>query len=644
MPFLSGRATSGALSVLRAAFVGAAAILALSSCGNDNFTYGTPLITFSVAPGPFTSYLVEIDQIYLTRDDGTVAYPLLQPQVVDFVKLTDMGEVFGTPAVIEGTYTSATITVNYAASLYQPAGAQIYANLNGKSTLLTAVDTSGTGTAASSLTYTVKFDPKHPLVIKHGVSTPLDFNFDLTAGSTINAATSPAQVAVRPFISASTVPVYKRPLRARGVYVTTDTGANNFTMNSRSFFDTQGSPTGAIGIQTSDSTVYNINGTLYQGAAGLAAISKLQINTIVEAYGTFGDLNNAKPNFVATQVFAGIAVENVLTDRITGTVSSRNGNTVHIKGAEVEARNFTIPTGVSLSFQDDLTLTIGPETVVNVDGHPELANATTDYISVGQQVDMEALVVTDSTGAAVNDANGLPTWTVANGLVRLIPTTGWAVQNSTGTGDLSTSLFTLGGFEPSTLDFTGTNSNPAAYTVSTSGVDTTSIAAGALFRFDGLVSPFGMTPPDFVADSVTAATATDQVMTVQWVAGGANNPFVTKDSNGLVVNISGTNLLTQPVVQTGPLYAGSTVGTVLLEALPTNPTIVADPALTGQFTIGNPASTTGMAIYNDYTSFLTALNTVLNGTNTLLSLTAVGHYDATANVFTAYRIDLVQLP
>ena len=73
MPFSSGRAISGALSVLRAAFVGAAAILALSSCGNNNFVYGTPLITFSVTPGPFTSYLVEIDQILLTRNDNTPA-------------------------------------------------------------------------------------------------------------------------------------------------------------------------------------------------------------------------------------------------------------------------------------------------------------------------------------------------------------------------------------------------------------------------------------------------------------------------------------------------------------------------------------------------------------------------------------------
>jgi hypothetical protein len=644
MPFPSGRAISGALSVLRAAFVGAAAIVALGSCGNNNFTYGTPLITFSVTQGPFTSYLVEIDQILLTRSDNTPVYPLLQPQVVDFVKLGTLPEVFGAPAILEGTYTSASITVNYGATVYQPAGALLYMNVNGKSTLVSPVDTTGKGTGATSVTYTVKFDPNHPLVIKNGISTPLDFNFDLSAASVVDTSTSPIQVTTRPFMSASTVPNYTRPLRARGVYVTTDTGNNNnFTMNARSFFDTQGSPSGAIEIQTSDSTVYNINGNLYQGAAGLAQINKLQINTIVEAYGTFGALNNIKPNFVATQVFAGVAVENVLTDRITGTVSSRSGDTLHIKGAEVEVRNFSVATGVTLSFQDDLTMTIGPNTLVNVDGHPELTNVSTDYISVGQQVDIEALEAVDSSNKVILDANGAPTWSATSGLVRLTPSTGWGTLNSTGSGDVSANLISLGGFDPATLTFTGTNSVPAAYTVSTSGIDTSSLGASPLFRFDGLVAPFGMAPPDFVADSVASAAVEDQVLTVQWNGTGTTAPFISKDANGLVVNITGGGgLAATPVVQSGPLYLTSTATTTNLSGV--NPTIVADPALHGQFTIGNPTSTTGLAVYHDYSSFVTALGTVLNGTNTVLTVVAVGHYNATTNTFTAYRIDMVQLP
>src|SRR3954469_318258 len=103
MPVPSGRAISCVHSVLRTAFVGVAAILGLFGCGNDTFTYGTPIITFSVVPGPFTAYIAEVYQISMTRSDGNIVYPLISPQIVDFAKLSDMPEVFGAPAVLEGT-------------------------------------------------------------------------------------------------------------------------------------------------------------------------------------------------------------------------------------------------------------------------------------------------------------------------------------------------------------------------------------------------------------------------------------------------------------------------------------------------------------------------------------------------------------
>jgi hypothetical protein len=650
MTVLSGRARFGARSVLRALFFGAAAMLGLfaSGCGNDQFTNGTPVITFSTTPGPFTAYLVEIDQIMLTRTDNTPVYPLLQPQIVDFTKLNDMPELFGTPAILEGTYTSAAITINYGASLYQ-AAAQIFVDVNGQSVAVSPVDS--TGAAAGSVTYTVKFDPNHPLVITRGKSVPIDFNFDLSASSVLDTSTSPATLTVHPFISASTLPNYTKPLRARGVYVTTDTvNNNNFTMNARSFFDTQGTPVGAVEIQTDANTTYNINGVPYKGAAGLAAVNALQINTIIEAYGTFGDLNNLKPNFVATQVYAGIAVENLLTDRITGTVSSRVGNTLHIHGAEVEARNFSIPIGVAVNFQNDLTLTVGDTTLVTVDGHPELPSVPTQYLSVGQQVDMEALAATDSSGNIVDDANGNPTWSVVNGLVRMVPTTGWGLLNAAPASGISANLVSLGGYETQALTFTGTgaatgaDSGAAAYAIDTTGVDTSTLALGSLFRFDGLVPPFGTAPPDFTASSVTAGSATDQILTVEWTVAGTATPFVTKDANGLVVNIAGGSLGTTHTVQSGPVYVQNTVTTIDLTNPQVNPIIVADSTLTGQFTVGNPTSTTGLAVFHDYPSFLNDLNTVLNGTNTIQKLVAVGKYNQATNTFTAYRIDMIQLP
>ena len=65
--------------------------------------------------------------------------------------------------------------------------------------------------------------------------------------------------------------------------------------------------------------------------------------------------------------------------------------------------------------------------------------------------------------------------------------------------------------------------------------------------------------------------------------------------------------------------------------------------MTGQFSVGN-ASTTGYSVFHSYGPFQTQVSTVLNGTNKILKLAAVGKWDATSGTFTAYRIDIVQYP
>jgi hypothetical protein len=109
------------------------------------------------------------------------------------------------------------------------------------------------------------------------------------------------------------------------------------------------------------------------------------------------------------------------------------------------------------------------------------------------------------------------------------------------------------------------------------------------------------------------------------------------------VNIAGGSLASH-YVQTGPLTIYNSLTGIDLTNPQVNPIIVADPTLTSQFTVGNPTTTTGLAVFHDYTSFLTDLGTVLNGTNTIQKLVAVGKYDQATNTFTAYRIDMLQLP
>ncbi len=643
MTVLSGRARPGANSVLRTLLGGLFALLGLfiGGCGSGTFVYGTVVVTVSSDQGPFTGYVAELTSFYLSQKDGSIGYSFSgigYGKTIDFAKLDTTTELFGAPAVIEGTYVSATFSFNYGGSGANYLPAQIFVDVNGQSQAATLLD--ATGATPGVVTYTVKFDPAHPLVVKGGAPVSLDLHFDQSAASLINTTVSPVKVTVRPYITASTQPVINKTLRARGEFVTVDNSAGSFTVNAFSFFDSPSyvaAAQGALEIQPNSQTTYNINGVVYRGANGLAAIGSLPLNTIIAVYGSLGSLTGQQPVFNATQVYAGTAIDNVLETRVTGTVASRTGNTFHVRNAELvqtgAAGGAATPTGVLVRFLNDVTVTVGSSTLVSVDGQPELTS-NSQSISVGQQVDLEGAATTNSTtGATTVDATA--------GLVRLTSTAAWGTLVSGQAGSATVNLDSLGGLEPAALTFTGTGSatgadaNPTAYAINTGTVDVSAQPAGTLLRFDGLVTPFGSAPPDFTAAAITAGSATEQVLSIEWTGTGTTAPFLSLGSSGLVVNIDNASLGTTHFIQTGPTQ-------IDLKNPDVSPTIVPAPAVTGQFAIGNPATSTGISTFQSFASYLTQLNTVLNGTNTVLKLVAVGTWDASTHTFTAYRIDMVQ--
>ena len=182
----SGRAGSGARSVLRAVFCGVFAIVGLvaGGCGSGTFFYGTVIVTVSADPGPFTAYIADIESLSLIQSNGNSGYGFSNSsgfgKTVDFTKLSDTTEVFGAPAVLEGTYTSVTLTVNYAAGANAIAS-QIYVDVGGQSQAATLVDS--TGATPGTVTYSVKFDPAHPLVVSRATPATFDLHFDMSAST-----------------------------------------------------------------------------------------------------------------------------------------------------------------------------------------------------------------------------------------------------------------------------------------------------------------------------------------------------------------------------------------------------------------------------------------------------------------------------
>ena len=587
----------------------------LAGCGgNSTSAPGTPVITLSDTSGDFAVYRVGIGSITLTNTNGSVVAPLLSAESVDLAALTDLSELLEVPAVPSGTYKSAALTLDYTS-------ASIWVNVNGQAVAATAVSSTGTAMTTGSLTIT--FDPDHPLVITRGESTRLAIDIDLAASNSINTSTTTPTVTVRPFLVMTPAPADATVIRARGLFVTVQSGSG-YVMNVRPLTDLV-SALGAVTVSTNAQTYFNINGVAYTGAAGLTAMASLPQNTPTAAYGTLGDLSGITPGFHATAVYVGTSLESPLADHIRGVVSARSGNTLTVRGA-------TLVTRFGVVAIRNATVTLGSATVVSEDG-VAASGLTPLSVSVGQQLDVSGQSAFDTSGNLSMDATA--------GQVRLASTRVWGTLNSATAGSASLDVLSLGNFAPAGFNFAGTGTtaaNPSAYVVNTGSLDESATAAGTLLQVDGIVTAFGSAPPDFTATAITAGTATEQRLVVEWINGGTSAPFLSDSSAGVVVDLNNANLGTIHEIRTGP----AALDLKALSSFPASPlitTVGADQSKL-QLAIGRASLSTGVSVFNSISGFAAALSSTFNGSNKIYRLVAVGQYNIGTNTFVASRISV----
>jgi hypothetical protein len=646
------RDNSGARNGLRFLLRGLSVVLAIlfvTSCGNSIFIVGTPVITLTAQRGNFTSYMVSIDAIEFTRNDGSVI-PIAMPQStftgspglrVDLAQLSNFVQLLEAPALEEGTYVSATIFLDYST-------ANVTIDENGQVGATTLIDAS-TGTTPTTDTITVKFDPNNPLVIGNQTSSLVNFNIDLEASNTINIPNGfPAVVTVHPIITVTAAPVYEKPVYTRGVFVFADTNAGNFVMNTRPLHDVINTPFGAVTILPNAQTYYNINGAPYVGAAGLAALSALkaqtatlQIAALATAANPFGNLTGVTPSLTATQVYAGSSLESLIQEHITGIVGSRstsNGTTtLNIVGAALVDRNG------EFGFAQNTLVTLGPNTIVSVDGvlNPS-PTPTIDTISVGQFIDVSGAAV----GEVINTNNTtLTSLDATAGQVRIQPTTVWGTLNSAMPGSASVSLNWIQYYEPSFITFTGAGTNTSAtnYTINTGTTDLTpdvNAAAPPLFQFVGLTNPFGQGPPDFNATTVTPATSLPQQLILEFAGNGSTNPFTSLAAAGLSINLQDPTLAgTLHVLRRGPQTEDVNVLTLpnphpnVLVVVPATGT----PQSQYLFTVGNVINQT--SVFSDPTAFAASVQNYITTAKGIRKVVATGQYDGAGN-FVATNIEI----
>ena len=669
------------------------AFLAAGCHRNNNASgYGIAWVTLTDSPGDFTSYIVNINSIVLTRSDGAVVTALATPETVDFTKLSNYSELWGTATIPTGTYLSANIVLDYT-------NANISVMVNGLPVQASVVDPNGA--AVTAQTINVILDPANPLTLVPTFATTdakrlaLDFNL---AASTVYVDTKSATpvVAVRPYVTAAIAPPDNKLVRVRGPLINSSVNLGTYTVYVRPFFD-EANSLGSLSLFTTPTTVYSTNGVVTTGAAGLSQLSQSSAGTTVTAafttYTPTPTPSATAATYTAKYVVAGSTLEDVYTTGIEGDVVARAGNTLTLRGATLQINN-----GSSISNRiyntADAQVLVGPETTVTADGDTSITSLTYQSIGVGQHIIARGTCeVSTACAGSLTPTAGLifdasSNSSINTGSVRLISTNVWGSLVSSAAGNLLLNAQAINNWPITDFSFAGNGataaSDPtgASFLVNTGAIAIPAIAAGDPVFVDGTVAPFGAAPPDFAATSVNSELSVQQIgtvapsitcgqgtqeaalqqlackpasMRVYWRSPGAKVPFLGLGSAGMSVDLTNANFFS------GVIRIGAE--SIDMTSLPASPTIVATvasaavsatatatgsatqvlpPVFLPQYSFGDPTAIApaGISVYSAFGTFANGLTAAL-ATTPALVFEARGTFDRATNTFYAISANVV---
>jgi hypothetical protein len=605
----------------------ACVLLALAACN------GTAVVTLTstASQDNFLAYRVGLVSVQLESSSGKSALKILPASTtVDLTTLTGVSEVLGAAAVAKGNYKSALVTLDYSA-------AQIVyddGSLNGVA--LTPVDANGH--ALGQIQLTVNLDPSDSFSVTSKGSSRLALNFNLAASNLVNL--SATTVTVTPVVAASALPIDAKLVRIRGPISGVTTGdltsttSGSFSMGIWPFNGTVAG-TGTLSVVPSTSTTYEINGSASTGTAGEGQLATLGGGTLTVVYGTLtsaqqstttttttGTTSTTSTNlvtFTASQVLAGSSVQGSGFDRVTGTVSARNGDTLTVEDGTLVADD-----GVETFLGGTTFVIVGANTLVTEFGQGVAEFITPQQVTVGSSIDAFGVATIQSAGNATLDASA--------GRVRLDTTTASGLVTVQGTGALTLNLAFLGGRAIAPFDFVGSGAAPGEYSVTTGNLDLTNSTVGAPVIVTGLPSSFAAAPPNFTASTLLDPTTIDAVLMVDWGAGTAA-PFATYDSTAIDVDSHNSSIGARHQIQVGAQI-------VDIVGLASDPLIVPNPTSPNTvYSIAHLQSST-IENFDTYDAFVTQLQTELNGTTLATGLTAVGQYTASTFSLAATSITL----
>ena len=591
-----------------------------AATASDN-SMGTAMISLTDAAGEFTSYIVNVTSLQLTRADGTVIETVPVTTQVNFTQLVNLSEIISTAQVPAGVYVKATLTLNYSgATIVVSNGTTdvpIAANqiLNGANTPATPLIAPN-----STVTLTLSLGTDNQLVVAPGAVANLSLDFNLAASNTITPSdTAPTTITVLPTLTASLVPDATKQIRVRGPLVSASKTASDYVIGVRPFNNTANTG-GQFTVTTTSTTSFSINGTSYTGAAGLTELATIAAGALSVAYGTW---DQTTQTFTASSVLVGSSVAGSTQDSVEGTVVARSADTLTVDDGVVMLASLP-----GMKFSPQVTVTISSATVVTEDG-PTTGTPTIADISVGQHARFSGMMGTATVANPTLDA------TAGSAELEVTSLTGTVTAISPGLVTLN--LASLDGRAPSAFTFAGTgatqNAVATAYTVEVpAALSTTGIVSGAPARISGFVAPFGAAPPDFLSETLFNYAQANAQLLVSWPAPGVAKPFATLTGSELLLSQATLHSATQDGLRVGPVTLDPSTLSTGLQLVPetsaTNPT---------RFGIAHLKSWS-IDSFSTFGDLVTALTTDLNGTTDAQEVFAYGPYNATTGVLSADQL------
>jgi hypothetical protein len=619
--------------------------LLLGACTN-----GSTVVTLTATPSSdrFVTYRVGVASIQLLTSSGKPGLMILPAETtVDFTKVTDWSEILGAPIVPKGTYAGAEITLDYSTAQI------IYDDGSLDGVALAPVDSSGKELGLARVIVSV--DPSDQLRSAAKQAARLSFSFNLAASNLINL--SKDTVTITPLISASMQPIDAKQVRLTGPLLTAN---NSFLATGVTPFDSATAGLGSLSIEPSDTTTYEINGFVFEGAQGQTEIAGLASNTVMTVFGTLtvsnstniipqtttptGTTSNTTPTDTTTTTTPTVttptssttstvtfSASQVLVDgslqggvglaRLSGTVSARSGSTLGLEDATLtqDGSTETLVPGTTI-------VNVGSSTLVTFFGQSVEEGINPQQISVGSVIEAFGTASNTSTGQVLLDASA--------GRVRLDLTSASGLVTAQGSNSLTLSLTDIGGRAISAFDFTGSGASPTQYGVtfnSSSPPDLSNSTAGAPVVVTGFTNTFATAAPNFTASTLLDPTTINAQLVIDW-SGGAASPFSSFDSSSIVLNAAASNFGSRHQIQIGSQI-------INLVGLASNPTITPATSSSAVFSIGHASSST-IENFETYGAFITQLQSELNGTTLATGMTATGQYTASSFAFSANSITL----